>query len=191
MITPTRQHYNPENGTVHLWFRADDPDAPPNGWYRMRGGVCWPATVPGRHVEANKGAIVLCAQSTVGHRHAVVVGWTMFEAVTAVLRPDGKDIQFPGIGAFLNQARASYLARAYYWSGHWGVQRKWLLDVMRDATIEPKPDLVEVELPDWRQGVMGMMHALDTGSLSLAAYGPPDDCVEPGNTMGLEARLMT
>jgi hypothetical protein len=148
-----------DKGTVLLRFRSPT-DAPPDGEYHMRGGICWPvpdieaggglrgfACLAGMHIPTR--CIYVMAQTHFVSIEPVVEHETItqgFNTSAHVVRTTR--IAHQGLSQWLTNAWAQYYADSYYWHQSPEVNRRYILQVLRSKMIQPKPHLIEVDWDD-------------------------------------------
>jgi hypothetical protein len=156
-----------------------------SGSYLIRGGVCWPGTLPKAHNRFYAGALAI-AGLNLRSRVAYLFGATEFQSVPAI-RSDSGAIRFPGIHSFTNQAWARFFCRTYYWRCDFETHRARVIEADADPMIDPKPEFPEARW-DKDQGVLYTLQAFATKRLVLPVKEMEDEATGTGQP-ALSARM--
>jgi len=142
------------NDRVLLWFPPGS--MAPDGYYLMRGGVCWPAETEG----GLEGYAVVCGR----HEETdtvYVFDERTFLTVDHVLGMD-QTVEFSGIAPWFTEQWARWFCRTYYWHQGREINQRYLVQVARSAMANPKPVFSEIplELPRTKAGILtgGALH---------------------------------
>lgn len=150
-------------------LRFERPCAPcPDGEYALRGGICWPTVVDD---SGRMEGFAVCLGRQVASGVAYVLAQRPFVVVDHVTDKAGR-IEFEGLSTWFNDCWAQYFCDLYAWRQPWETNRRYLLQVIKSAMIQPKPHLIEL---DWDDDASARLVVAEQDSLGRLAYEPDSD----------------
>lgn len=140
MNKPYEAQYNHHRETTTLYFRGDSGE-PFEEEYYMRGGVCWPLS---HRIEGRldmSGYIIMGGVNTRTGK-VVVFEQRKFDIIENMF--SNNVVQRIGLVSWLNNNWKTYYADTYYWNQGEETTKKYRLQIINSAMIEPKPYFVPV-----------------------------------------------
>lgn len=150
MIKPLSCSFNQENQTSILFFQEEDGQRA--GEYLVRGAVCFPIMIesPGAREGERLHDIVgfaLLACQDVKTGVVTIFEQQEFAVIDHIIRD--QRIEHKGLSVWFNQCWSRYFGRKYfYFHKDHEYARKFRLDIHRSVMIQPKPEMIELEIYD-------------------------------------------
>ena len=110
------------------------------------GGICWPILVGPKTHQRIQGFAVLVGFHIETGKHYVLDQYP-FVTVEHCIGDDGL-ISHHGLGAFLNSCWKYYFATKFYYRQPGETHKKYLLEIVRSQSVNPKPLMIECQWDD-------------------------------------------
>ena len=134
----------------------------------MRGGICFPVKYQSLKGIDNHGYAVIAGQDLkTGIVHVFEqINWVTIEDIVAkdiITRP----VKYYGLSHWLNMAWNRYFTQTFYFSQPDELSRRFRLQVIRSAMINPKPRFMEIHINDRDELLSVIWHRIKTGLLEI------------------------
>jgi len=177
LIQPKETIWDRERDALFCWFPESNRKL--DGYYHVRGGVCWPGTLQSGRGKFYSGYLALLGQNrmTMG---TYLLGLIEFQTVSNVAAGGrARGVQFRGIENWLSDVRKHYACDSYYWTGPIDEHFKWVMEVDAAPMIQPKPAFIEVRWRDAGQAILHTLQMLNTRRLFLPPPAELAKAMEP------------
>lgn len=133
----------------------------------MRGGICFPMRYQSLTGIAHHGYAIIAGQdikTNVVH---------IFEQMNWVTIDDILEknitnaVKYPGLSHWFNMGWNKYFMQTYYFSQPDELSRRFRLQVLRSAMINPKPRFVELHIDNKNDLLSSIWHRIKTGMLEI------------------------
>uniref|UniRef100_A0A6M3IW12 Terminase n=1 Tax=viral metagenome TaxID=1070528 RepID=A0A6M3IW12_9ZZZZ len=133
--------YDPRERLTALYFK----DGSCNKYY-VRGAVCWPSLIQTFGVRKFEGFAILAGQDI---NTNVIEIWEeiKFSTIDPIVSREAI-VEETGLGQWLNRMWERYYAGSYFWTGLRYEHKRYLLDVVRNKAVNPKPVFIEIRWAD-------------------------------------------
>jgi hypothetical protein len=158
---PTKVKAN-KDGSVLLEFPWEAYNGKRDGRYYVKGAISFPVYV--EHDQKAEGWVIVAAQE-VKSGEVVVLTDTKWYCVDTEAEND--TIIHQGLDGWFSAVWSAYACRTFYHSDKLGTHQQYMLQIIRNDNIEPKPWLCEVQFYDQENAINNLYAWRTRGKLII------------------------
>jgi len=132
----------------------------------MRGGICFPVKYQSLKGIDNHGYAIIAGQDV---KTGIVHVFEQMNWVTIddILVKDTNVIKHHGLSHWFNMGWNKYFIRAFYFNQPDELSRRFRLQILRSAMIDPKPRFIEIHISNKNDLLSSIWHRIKTGMLEI------------------------